>query len=135
MQFESSSFLAAPDLIAALSKHAIEIDCEPGHALFRQGETPTGVFVVHAGKAQITMESRGKSVISIDAQPGSLLGLPAVLSNAPYSLTARAGQGARVKFIPREQFSKMMISEPLLALRVVEVLAAEVRSARSAIMA
>jgi len=37
-------------------------------------------------------------------------------------------------FVPREDFTELMQSDPLLSLKVLQVLAAEVRSARQAIL-
>ncbi len=82
----------------------------------------------------ITMENAsGEPLMRMSAQPGSLLGLPAVVGNVGYALSADASKGAKVSFVSREDFSSMMLTEPCLALKVVEVLAAEVRSGRSVI--
>jgi len=64
---------------------------------------------------------------------GSLLGLPALMGNLPYSLTAVALAGAEVSFVTQDVFRRLMMSEPKLALMVVQVLAAEVHSARTVI--
>ena len=75
----------------------------------------------------------GKPIISVEAPKDSLLGLPGLLANQPYSLTATVEAGAVVGFIPRDEFVSLMQSEPTVALKVLAVLAAEVRSARRAI--
>lgn len=134
MQFETSSFVADPQLIEALSERGIELDCGDDLNLFRQGDQPEGLYLLHSGEVTITMDNAaGDHLIRMSAQPGSLLGLPAVVGNVAYSLSADASKGARVCFVSRENFSSMMLTEPRLALKVVEVLAAEVRSARSVI--
>jgi CRP-like cAMP-binding protein len=66
-------------------------------------------------------------------QPGSILGLPALISDQPYSLTAIAGAGAQVRFVGRSEFFSLMQSNPLLSLKMLKVLAAEVRTARKAL--
>jgi CRP-like cAMP-binding protein len=71
-------------------------------------------------------------LVSIQASAGSLLGLPGLIGNEPYSLTAVARNGARLSFIPREEVTSLMRSAPSLALKMLQVLAAEVRSARHA---
>jgi CRP-like cAMP-binding protein len=76
---------------------------------------------------------RGHVVMSIEASPGSLLGLPGLLGDEPYTLTAVAHPGSRLCFISREDFIALMHSDMRLALRVLQVLAAEVRSARNAL--
>jgi CRP-like cAMP-binding protein len=42
-------------------------------------------------------------------------------------------KGSELAFVRREDFSEMMLSEPALSLKVLAVLAAEVRAARAAI--
>ncbi len=71
--------------------------------------------------------------MSIPVAPGSLLGLPALIGNQPYSLTAKALKGAELCFVSREEFSRLMLNEPHLSLCILRVLAAEVRTARFAI--
>jgi len=64
---------------------------------------------------------------------GSLLGLPGLISGEPYTLTAIARNGARLSFVSRDDFTSLMQTKPLMALKMLEVLAAEVRSARHAL--
>jgi CRP-like cAMP-binding protein len=80
------------------------------------------------------MKAKDTSIIfSIPALPGSLLGLPALISDRPYSLSAVAHTGARVSFVARADFFALMQADPLLSLKMLQVLAAEVRTARQAL--
>jgi CRP-like cAMP-binding protein len=74
----------------------------------------------------------GDVVLNMAAEAGSLLGLPGVVGNCPYSLSAAARKGSEVGFVSREEFSKLMLTEPGLAVLILRVLAAEVRTARIA---
>ncbi len=134
MQLDPSAFLANPDLIQALEKHATSIPCNEEQVLFRQGDAPAGLCILHSGEATISMNPGANDVIfSCEAAPGSLLGVPGVIGNQPYSLTAIARRGAQVSFIARDDFNALMQAELPLLLLVLEVLAAEVRSARMAL--
>jgi len=64
---------------------------------------------------------------------GSLLGLPAIIGNEPYTLTAKARKGSDVRFVSRDDFEDLMRAEPSLTLNVLKVLATEVRAARKAL--
>lgn len=134
MQLDPTAFLADPELIAVLEKKAPPVVCDSERVLFMQGDPPAGLYILRYGVARLSMDSAaGKPIIYVTVSGGSLLGLPGLVANQPYTLTARAEAGAVVGFIPRDEFTALMQSEPLLALKVLAVLAAEVRSARNAI--
>jgi len=77
-------------------------------------------------------DAEGCEVMALPVAPGSLLGLPGVISNCAYSLSATAKQGADISFVPRDEFSRLMLSDPGVAVMILRVLAAEVRTARIA---
>jgi CRP-like cAMP-binding protein len=134
MQLEPSAFLADPELFQVLEKISTVVDCNLEHVLFRQGDPPMGLYLVAKGGAMVTMTSEdGDTLMSIEVVPGSLLGLPAVIGNQPYSLTARAHHGSWVGFVPKDEFSKLVQTNAALMVQVLKVLANEVRSARIAI--
>jgi CRP-like cAMP-binding protein len=74
----------------------------------------------------------GDVVMRLTAEAGSLLGLPGVVGNCPYSLSAMALAGAGVSFISRDDFRTFMLTDPGAAMMILRVLAAEVRTARVA---
>jgi len=134
MQLDPSAFIAEPELLNALETRAIPVACESERVLFRQGDPPIGLYILCKGEVTISMATDdGKSLMSIKATSGSLLGLPGVIANQPYSLTAVACPGAQVGFIARDDFTALMQSQLPLLVKVLQVLAAEVRSARLAI--
>ena len=76
----------------------------------------------------------GESVLSIQVPPGSVLGLPGLIGNEPYTMTAIANCGAEISFVPRNDVLALMQTNPILSLKLLPVLAAEVRSARQAML-
>jgi CRP-like cAMP-binding protein len=134
VQLDPTAFLADSELIRALSEHATPIVCDTDRILFQQDDPAAGLYILHQGEATISMTSQqGQTVLSVAAKDGSLLGLPGLISNQPYSLTAVARAGARVSFLGRSEFTTLMESNPPLAFKILQVLAAEVRSARNAL--
>ena len=132
MKLDPSAFVADPKLIEALSRRAIELSCGADSVLFRQGDAAAGLYILHLGEVTLTMATpAGKAVLSIEAVPNSLLGLPGLICNSSYTLTATARSGAKLGFVTRDDFAALMESDPLMVLRV---LAAEVRAAREAIL-
>lgn len=131
---DPSAFVADPDLIRMLDEHSAPASCEADGALFRQGEPPTGLYIFHQGSVTLSVISEnGQSLFAAQALPGSLLGLPAVVTDKPYTLTANARAGAQVTFIGRGEFTQLMLSHPHLSVKILKILATEVRSARRAL--
>ena len=134
MKLDPSAFVAAPELILALENRSSIINCGGDRVLFKQGDIPVGLYILNEGETTLTMTSpKGEQVVQIQATAGSLLGLPGLIGNEPYTLTAIARPGARLSFVSRDQFTGLMQSDSQLALKILEVLAAEVRSARRAL--
>ena len=134
MQLDPSAFLADPDLIKALEKRATSIVCEEDRVLFHQGDQAVGLYILHKGEATLSMNpGASENVFSCQTTGGSVLGIPGMIANQPYSLTAVARRGAEVSFLAREDFEILMKTEQSLMLKVLQVLAAEVRSARLAL--
>jgi CRP-like cAMP-binding protein len=134
MQLDPSAFVADPELVAALAKRATPVDCDVDRVLFQQGEMPAGIYILRKGRVTLSMNSTaGEVILSLQISAGSLMGLPGLLGDRPYTLTAVARAGAQVSFIPRAEFTGFMQSDPMVAFKVLQVLAAEVSAARRAI--
>ena len=134
MKLDPSAFVADPELIQALEKHSTAISCDADRVLFNQGDHPQGLYILDQGETTISMvSSTGEQLMSIQAHAGSLLGLPGLIGDEPYTLTAIARNGARLSFVPRDEFTSLMSADPLLAIKMLQVLAAELRSARRAL--
>ena len=93
------------------------------------------MFVLRSGHATLEMRSNtGEVVARFATGDGSLLGLPAVFSGETYSLTAVAQRGSIVSFVERGSFLDLMGSNPAFSLKVLQVIAAETRAARAALV-
>ena len=135
LPLDPAAFLADRDLIDALAARATPIECEAERVLFCQDDAADGVYILREGAATLTMTSQdGKPILTVEARSGSLLGLPGLISHQPYSLTAVAQAGAKVGFLSRSEFTALMESDPALSFKILQVLAAEVRSARYALL-
>jgi CRP/FNR family transcriptional regulator len=132
--FDPTAFLADPELLRTLTEHATPMVCDTARVLFRQDAPATGLFILHEGEVTLSMTSNeGRTILSTHARDGSLLGLPGLIGNQPYSLTAMAHAGARISYLSRPDFMALMQSDAALSFKILQVLAAEVRSARQAI--
>jgi CRP-like cAMP-binding protein len=135
VNLDPNAFVAAPELIQALDEQAAPIACAEERLLFRQGDPPDGLYILKEGTASLQMTAPdGHSIVSVEVAAGSLLGLPAVVGNTPYTLTAIAHPGTRLGYISRAHFTTLMQTQPMLSLKILQVLAAEVSSARRALV-
>ena len=92
-----------------------------------------GLYILKSGKASLVMKGEnGVEVMHLTIGAGSILGVPAVVTKEPYTLSAMACAGAEVNFVELTEFEDLMQAEPSLFPLVLSVLAAEVRSARIA---
>lgn len=133
VQLDPDAFLADPVLLRSLSGRSTSVPCASDGVLFRQDEPSVGVFILHDGTITLSMMSPdGHSLFAVQAKPGSILGLPGAISNQPYTLSAIARAGAKVSFVSNADLTALMQTDPALSLKLLEVLAAEVRSARKA---
>ena len=129
-----NSFTANRKLIVALEKRSTRVVFSSGYTLFRQGESPKGLYILCSGEASLVMKSTSGAVLmTLQVPAGSLLGLPGIVANEPYTFSASACPGSEVRFVSRQDFEDLIREEPGLYPSVLEVLAAEVRSARLAL--
>jgi len=134
VKLDPAAFVADKELIETLEKRATPLVCEDDKVLFEQGDAPHGLYILHHGEAFLTMIApSGQPVLCMKPFDGSLLGLPALVGDEPYSLTAQAQKGAELSYVKREDFQKLLSEDAQLPLKILHVLAAEVRAARQAL--
>jgi len=134
MNLDPSAFIADKELLDALERRSESVVCENDRILFRQGDEPKGLYVLRSGSVTLTMTSlTGQVILHTAVSAGALLGLPGFIGGQPYSLTGQAAKGSVLGFVTRDDFSDLMSHNPTLSIKVLSVLAAEVRGARAAI--
>ena len=103
------SFIADPKLFQALEQRSMPVPCSKGRILFNQGEVPVGLYLLKTGKASLIMKTdKGEEVVHLTVCAGSILGLPAIVSNEPCTLSAMAYHGSEVNFLAREDFEELI---------------------------
>ncbi|HTT21522.1 MAG TPA: Crp/Fnr family transcriptional regulator [Candidatus Sulfotelmatobacter sp.] len=91
--------------------------------LFVEGQEARGVFVLCTGGVKLSSSSRlGKNIITRICNPGDVIGLNAVVSGLPYTVTAETMVASQVKFLPRSLFLSLMNEDEELTLVVAEQL-------------
>jgi CRP-like cAMP-binding protein len=128
------SFVANRKLIEALEPRSKRVVFSRGYTLFCQGDRPTGVYILRQGEASLfTRSESNKRLISLQVPAGSVLGLPAIIANEPYTFSAVAHPGADIRFVAQSDFEEAIQSEATLFPGMLQILAAEVCSMRLAL--
>jgi CRP-like cAMP-binding protein len=131
--FSLSEILADVKLGGDIEKWSPPIFIKEGEILFRQGDAPGYAFYVKTGEIALTMHMSGDALWSVRARKDSLVGLPGVVANEPYSMSANAVRDSQICKISRDDFHQMLQQNPRLCCRVLQILAGEVHGARKAL--
>jgi CRP-like cAMP-binding protein len=128
-----SKMLADSELAGEIEKWSAPILFKRGETLFKQGDLPGHAYFVKTGEVTLTMRMSDDTEWRIQAGEGSILGLPAIIANEPYSLNATVSRNSNLCRISRENFHQLMQENPRFCCNVVQILAGEVLAARSAL--
>ena len=97
-----------------------------GEKLFAEGGQPSGIFVLSAGSARLTVsDSAGNRLVSRKALPGEVLGLSATVSGRPHQVTAQTTASSELGFIRQDDFLRFLREHPSAAFRIVELLSVD----------
>jgi CRP-like cAMP-binding protein len=95
---------------------------EAGQLLFTAGETADCAYIVQRGSLTLKPEPSGED--DVVAEPGTLLGESALLTETQRPVSAMAREDSIVLRISRAMFLKMLETSPDAAQRLREILAA-----------
>lgn len=113
-----------------LAEHETLVRFRTGETLFREGEQPRGVYVLHSGTVQLLFAGRNGSAKPLrETQPGQILGLSCVVTQRPHDCTATAAEPCEVAFIERDEFLRTLDDSPAVWFSVLRVLSSEVNAA------
>lgn len=126
------SGVSQPDIHKALDALATSVTQPKGVTIFQQGDQPRGVFLVRKGTVRLTIRSGRSEFLMRVAHEGTVLGLPAVMSDHTYSLTAKTAQNCELGFVERKAVIQLVKEKPALGMEILQMLSDEVRNARIA---
>ncbi|MBV9085941.1 MAG: Crp/Fnr family transcriptional regulator [Acidobacteriaceae bacterium] len=92
---------SASKLREVIARLGIRSTRRRGECLFPSGKTPTGVYLSVSGRVAVLLE-RGERAVSQVVGPGTLVGLPAIITGRWFSITAEALDDAEVIFVERQ---------------------------------
>ncbi len=118
------TFSAPAELSSAITRLGKPQLLRAGEVLFRRGDPVKGVYLIQAGRVQLSIGPYGTTWT---AEPGSLLGLPATVRDSDYSLTAVAVEDTEVAFAENALVRKVLATDAALCYQVVEILSGELQ--------
>lgn len=129
----SNDLIGPPELEAQLQRRSTAVTRAKGAILFRRGDAVQGVFLVLQGAVSLSLDDGCLVYPARVLGPGSIIGLPATVAGAPYSLTAEVVEDAELAFVDRESILECLRSHPDLCLQVMDLLGNEIAGVRSAL--
>jgi len=131
---KTSPLQADSELFSELQKRSTPLSKPKGSVLFYQGQQADGIYIISSGRVCLSlMSAKGKVLVPRVAGPNSVLGLPAIVSNQPYSLRAEIVEDSSLGYVSREQLVDLMRCSTELSFKVIELLGREVRQMREVI--
>ena len=101
-----------------------------GAALFVEGQTADGLFVLCSGKVKLTASHpQGRSIILRVARPGELLGLSATIAGHVYEVGAETLEPVQVNYLPRATFLQFVEQHGDVAMQIARHASLELRRA------
>ena len=127
------TLIAPEELKRQLEVVGAPIQKERGSFLFRRGDEVSGIFLIRQGAVQLGLERDLPGFPPRRLGPGSVVGLPAALSNTPYSLTAEVLDNSEFVYLQRERLLDLLREKPELSFHIMAILSEELAQTRTAI--
>lgn len=100
-----------------------------GETLFREGDTPRGVYVLRSGTVNLLFAAKSGNVKPLrEAHPEQILGVSCVVTDRPHDCTATASGTCEVAFIRRDDFLRALDEYPAVWFTVLRMLSSEVNA-------
>jgi CRP/FNR family transcriptional regulator, cAMP and macrophage regulator len=107
---------------------------ESGEVLFREGQKPSGVWILQAGAIELTCGTGPDRAVVRILYPGEAVGDIQILRNVISRFKARAAEPSACLFIPCEEFLSLVTNNPSVGRRWLAKLALQVTKNHSRIL-
>lgn len=100
-----------------------------GSLLFREGDDPRGVYILHSGQVDLVFSGRNGSAKPLRiAEPGQILGLSCVVSHRLHDCSATTRTSCELGFIDRDSFLDEIEHNPATWFSVLQFLSEDVNA-------
>ncbi|RMF55324.1 MAG: Crp/Fnr family transcriptional regulator, partial [Calditrichaeota bacterium] len=105
-----------------------------GQHIFFAGTRPSGLYCINSGKVKVfKIDQSGKEQIVRLAKSGDILGYRTLISGDLYTSFAAPLEDSMICFIPKSVFLNLIQSNPMLSMKVMQLLAQDLRAAEERI--
>ena len=119
-----------PAGVARAAAAARERVYRKGSSIFFEGDPGEAMFIIKEGAVKIyKLSPDGKEKTLAIISRGDCFGEMSLLDGLPRSAAAQALEDSRLLMLPREDFLELVASDPGVALKIIQVLAARLRAA------
>ncbi len=126
---EVASETCSNSVLQALAAYETVEGWPAGKLLFREAESPRGVYVLLSGEVDLLFSSRsGQSKPLRVAEAGQILGLSCVVSGRPHDCSATARSSVVTGFIAKDTFLSLLDENPTLWFSVLQLLSTDINS-------
>jgi CRP-like cAMP-binding protein len=125
-----------PERLAAVKRRLVERSFDRRQILYLEGAPADRLWLVLRGSVRLYKGSRGGQLLTLDALgPGEVFGAISALEKPTYPSSAQALAPGAAWVLPREEFLRLLASEPGLALDVLRVVGRRLREAEDRLRA
>lgn len=129
IECEVPATVVSESVVRALSRLEKAEGWPTGSILFREGEQPRGVYIIHSGEVDQVFSARNGHVKPLlTAVPGQILGLSCVVSGKPHNCSATARTPSVTGFIDRDRFTALLEEQPALWWSILQMLSTDINS-------
>lgn len=117
-----------PAQVEKLCQSGVELTCERGEIIYRQGEPAKHIFLLLEGEAQSTLLNfAGHETLLRIHLPGSILGLTSLATVPWRDASAKANQPSILAKIPAEAARSLILADRELGLNLIRLLVDRMR--------
>lgn len=114
---------------AAIERQIVVADYPAGYIFFTPEERTERLLVVKSGRVRLyKLSPEGRSLTLFVLEPQAVFGEVALLGDRPHDCFAEALTDCRVGALPSDQVRELMVAEPAVALRMMDIIARRLRA-------
>ena len=133
MQKSAAPFVISSKLKIEFERLGAVVAKSKGTILFRRGDPVSGLFLIRKGKLALELDPASGIYPPHALGPGTVAGLPATVTGAAYSLTARVMEDSELAYVPRQRVLKLLAGDPRLCLLAMQTVSQEISRMRAAV--